>query len=490
MAEDRAALLAEAYRRGLLPPDQKAAYEEARRRGIVAGGQKANPSMGGDFMRPIKEAGGRLVEGVKADYARSQRIVRGEENPNPLSLGPGPRAAGNALAVPLAVAQGAVEATVSRPVARAAIGAGLPVYERRNALSIPKAAPNRVYGQEAEDIVAGDIGLALGGAKAGPVRAARPAPKPAPKPAPRMNAEGLKTATGKAYEAAENAGVRYKPAATDSLVQGIADDMVAARLRARRHPNAASVLEDDIMPLKGTEMSLEDLDELRQVIRSDVIESGTRSEQRLGKRMLQNIDEFIAAAGPDQVTAGDAVKGAQAIKTARDLNTRYRKLETVEEALDMADLRTGATGSGGNIDNATRQRLTTVLKSGNWTADEEEAFRAIIKGGKAQNFLRLVGKLSPTGNGLMTALNIGGAASNPLLAIPGVAGIIAKMRADAMTAKKVQELMDLIASGGAQVPKTPKAPVRVPNVRPVAAGGAAANALALTEDRRNALAAR
>jgi hypothetical protein len=142
------------------------------------------PSMGGDFMRPIKEAGGRLVEGVKADYARSQRIVRGEENPNPLSLGPGPRAAGNALAVPLAVAQGAVEATVSRPAARAAIGAGLPVYERRNALSIPKQAPNRVYGQEAEDIVAGDVNLALSGARSGPVRAARPLPPPRPAATP------------------------------------------------------------------------------------------------------------------------------------------------------------------------------------------------------------------------------------------------------------------------------------------------------------------
>ena len=35
MADDRAALLAEAYRRGILPPDMKTAYEEAQKRGIV-----------------------------------------------------------------------------------------------------------------------------------------------------------------------------------------------------------------------------------------------------------------------------------------------------------------------------------------------------------------------------------------------------------------------------------------------------------------------
>lgn len=40
---DRAELLAEAYRRGLLPPQQRAAYEEAQRRGLTAGGQSRPP---------------------------------------------------------------------------------------------------------------------------------------------------------------------------------------------------------------------------------------------------------------------------------------------------------------------------------------------------------------------------------------------------------------------------------------------------------------
>jgi hypothetical protein len=481
---ERAELLAEAYRRGLLPPDQREAYEEAQRRGLVRGvkpAPRAKPSMGADFMAPIKGAWEQFSGDIAQDRAN---LLAGKR---PEGIGPGGRAVVNALGVLASPIQGAVEATVSRPVARAVVGAGVPVYENRNPLDF-KGLPRRLSGQAAEDRVAGDVNLALSGARAGPVRAAAPRPAPV-KPQPRMKAEDLKVATGKAYEAAENAGVRYTPEATESLVQGIADEMAAARLRPRRHPNAASVLDEDVLPMRGTSPTLQDLDDLRQIIKSDVIESGTRAEQRLGKKMVRNIDEFIAAAGEGQVTAGDAVKGAEAIRTARDLNTRYRKLESVEEAVDMADLRTGATGSGGNIDNATRQRLVTVLKSGNWTPDEEAAFRKIIKGGQGQNFLRLVGKLSPTGNGLMTALNIGGAASNPLLAIPGVAGIIAKMRADAMTAQKVQDLMDLIAAGGSAAQRPPRAPVRLP-VRPVAAGGSAAVALPRPEGRRTAPAAR
>lgn len=44
MAEDRAALLAEAYRRGILPTEQKAAYEEALRRGLIDGPKPEAPA--------------------------------------------------------------------------------------------------------------------------------------------------------------------------------------------------------------------------------------------------------------------------------------------------------------------------------------------------------------------------------------------------------------------------------------------------------------
>lgn len=176
---DRAELLAEAYRRGLLPPEQKAAYEEAQRRGLI--GKK--PSMVDDFTRPIKQAWGKLADDTKADYDKAQRVVRGEA-PNPLDLGPGPRMAANLFSLAASPIQGAVDATVARPAARAAIGAGLPVYERRSSpFEIPKEAPRRVYGEEAEATVAGDINTALMGARS-PGTLTRPAPVP-PRPTSR-----------------------------------------------------------------------------------------------------------------------------------------------------------------------------------------------------------------------------------------------------------------------------------------------------------------
>jgi hypothetical protein len=71
--------------------------------------------------------------------------------------------------------------------------------------------------------------------------------------------------------------------------------------------------------------------------------------------------------------------------------------------------------------------------------------------------LRLVGKLSPEGNGLMTALEIGGGAMGAAHGGPVEAGMAmtvpvigwgAKRLADNMTASRVQTLSDLLRSGG------------------------------------------
>lgn len=53
MAEDRASLLSEAYRRGVLPPDMKAAYEEAQKRGIVSPAPGVMERFGEGLMDPI-----------------------------------------------------------------------------------------------------------------------------------------------------------------------------------------------------------------------------------------------------------------------------------------------------------------------------------------------------------------------------------------------------------------------------------------------------
>ena len=113
-----------------------------------------------------------------------------------------------------------------------------------------------------------------------------------------------------------------------------------------------------------------------------------------------------------------------------------------------ADLRAASSGSGGNIDNATRQNVRRMLENGNnWTPDETELLNQVVRGTPTQNAPRLAGKLSPSGIGLMAALDVGATATNPLFAFPALGGIVAKSAADRMTQANAAKFMATILAG-------------------------------------------
>lgn len=432
---------------------------------------------GRDFGATVKGAWDKLTTDTADDFratttrkAPRNLFEAGAQSAD--DLGRTARMAGNVFNLAASPVIGAVDALVTKPAARGLNKLSVRPYTQDN----PFAKPRPMYGDEAEAALTESVGTALAGARPGPVRFGPPKPRPQ---AP-MKPTQLKAAKEAAYAKVEQSGVRYKGSTFNGLVDVIEAELKAEGLNPLRNPKAASML-DDIKKLKGQQPSLSELDKLRQTIRLHVIQSGDDADARLGQVMIRQIDDFIDVAGKKQVVtgstptfgpkglgqqpAGDPKAAAAAIREARGLNTRLRKVEAVEDAVESARYRAGSTGSGGNVDNATRQNLRRVLEdTGNLTADEKKALEKIVLGGHGQNFLRQIGKLSPQGNGLMTALNIGGAAANPWLAIPGVAGLFSKMTADAMTAKKVERLIRLMAAGGAKASMRRPLP-RVPSPR-------------------------
>ena len=99
--------------------------------------------------------------------------------------------------------------------------------------------------------------------------------------------------------------------------------------------------------------------------------------------------------------------------------------------------------SGGSVNTATRQQAKALLSGPTrWSPDEESVLRQIVQGTTLGNALRLVGRLSPTGNSvsLLTGLGTGGAgfaaAGLPGLALgalPSAVGYLAKGASDRMT---------------------------------------------------------
>lgn len=256
------------------------------------------------------------------------------------------------------------------------------------------------------------------------------------------------------YARADNLGVRYSPQGYRDMAGDMVVDANAGHISPDRHPIATSMLKDVVQKPPTYSPTLTQLDQLRQVVRRDVANNADDAEAHFGRGMISNIDNFIDNASGAQVASGSGADAAEAITAARQSNSVYRKSEQVADALETAQRRAASTGSGGNVNNAVRQNIRKILDAGapGYTDEEKAAMEGIVRGGPISNAMRLVGKLSPVGNGLMAALGIGGAAANPLLATVPAIGAAAKFAADRDTTNKARLLQALIANGGKKLP--------------------------------------
>jgi len=242
--------------------------------------------------------------------------------------------------------------------------------------------------------------------------------------------DDLRAASTAAYEAVDDIGARYRPEAVQGLAARIESRLARDHLHPERHPNASGMVRRLREGFEDNAPTLTELDQWRQVVRRDVANATDPAEGHFGRMMIEEIDDFIANAGPESVIAGNADDAAAAITRARQSHQTLRKSELIENAIWRAENRSGSTGSGGNTENAIRQNLRRLIENrrtrGAFTAAERDAIQDIVRGGPVQNALRLVGKLSPQGNGLMAALGVGATAANPVLAAFPAAGMAAK----------------------------------------------------------------
>lgn len=243
-----------------------------------------------------------------------------------------------------------------------------------------------------------------------------------------------------AYRAVDDSGVTYGAdeftGLSNKMIASVADEGFNPGL----HPKTAAML-DRISDLSnqatGHTPTLTQLDQLRQQIGRDVASSADAGERRMGTILRNQIDEFIAASG----------EGSEEIRRARDMNTRVQKLETLDGLDAAAQERAATSGTGSNIDNATRQNVRRFKdKTKNLTPAERAAADRVIRGSPGQNALRAVGRLSPEGG---TVSAVGSLITGPLSGgtLPA-AGFVSRRVADAMTARNVNELRRIIAEGG------------------------------------------
>jgi len=296
----------------------------------------------------------------------------------------------------------------------------------------------------------GGVGALAGGAGGMVARGVGSLLERAPGEMPAVTAANIGALKNAAYAKADQLGATYTPEAYGKLIDKVAEDAKAANISPDIHPAATAVISNLQLDAKaraitGEPITLTQLDQMRQVISRDVTSSSVKGEKALGKRMIGNIDEFVAKSGPEHMAAGSGPEAAAAIQNARDLNTRFEKMQAVEDATAKSERRTGYSG---NVEDATRTKLIQAFeKRGNWTPEETDAFKQIFEGTAGQKILHTVGRFSP--DSVIPALleiTTAGIAGPGALAVPAI-GAAAKFASNRMAKGSVKKLASTILAG-------------------------------------------
>ena len=297
--------------------------------------------------------------------------------------------------------------------------------------------------------IGGAAGSLAGEALAGTIRGVGRMTRKAPPAAPSL--DDLKVRQRAAYDTFEEINPIYdnkEIVAAQSRLQSRFSDMGADPALQPKAFVALNRLAKDAE--SGLPVTGKGLETIRKVA-GNAYDPMNPSSNSLVKAVQGEIEGVMG--NPGAAISGNAKAAADAVADAREMTKRIKKQEIVDQLLEKASIRADRSGSGGNIDNATRQELSKLLdpksKQGkNFTDDEREAIRELIKGTLLGNVMRGVGKLSPQGSGLMSAMGIGGTAVNPLIAIPFALGAAAKPIGDNMTARSAQRIGEIIRAGG------------------------------------------
>lgn len=270
--------------------------------------------------------------------------------------------------------------------------------------------------------------------------ATRPArPKAPTREALRGQADDLYQA-GDARAAAPAADVDALAAQIDSELTNLNIKTPTGRIVADGNVKKfLDVLED----YKGQPMTPEQMQTARRLL-TDAAGSTDASDRRIGAALLSKFDEWRNSRVPEY-------------SQADQLYGRAKRAEDVDFRIEKAERRAASSGTGGNSVNTARQNIRAILDNPKarrgYSAEEIEAMEAIVRGTPAVNLMRTVGRLSPTSGALplmgnLMATGAYGASGNPLLAVPGIAGFLAKGGSEVLTNRQIGLLSELIRNGG------------------------------------------
>lgn len=309
------------------------------------------------------------------------------------------------------------------------------------------ALGSEVGGQLTKGTAAEPIARIVGAVAGGGVGAV---PKAAKAVVPAV--DELKDAARAGYQHPEVAAVEIKPQAVSNLAFQIHSNLAKGGFRPLNEPKAFGVVHELAVPKGVASVNLSDLDSVHKALGRvsrgvDAVGRPTSDAAAAG-RAIAHLDDFLDNLKQPDLVAGDVSRALPILNDARANWGAAMRAQDLGVRLTRAERQAAKAGSGANIQNAIKQKVSAVLdvpqRSAGYSAAEKAQAERVVRGSPAENLLRKAGKLG-FNDGLTLMAHAAAAVPSGGMSIPiGVAGTIARKAAEKMTSNQAQKLEEML----------------------------------------------
>lgn len=278
------------------------------------------------------------------------------------------------------------------------------------------------------------------------------------KDAPAPTREALEASSNAGYDAARGMPFEVESQAVRDWAAKAKSDLEARGTLERFAPDTHEVLNTLQGGEPGAVATGGNLISAREALREASRNFTNPREKGAAERVIRDFDQFVGQPPEESILAGSAPAFAERAQAARSDYAALKRSEQIAEALRAADLQAGASHSGQNLDNATRQRFKSILlsdkNSAGYSPDEIAQMERVVKGSPVADAARYVGNLLGGGGGLgaihasMAGAGAGLATGGPVAAAVGMAtpvvGYGMKKLANALTNREVNKLDEMV----------------------------------------------
>jgi len=297
------------------------------------------------------------------------------------------------------------------------------------------------------------------------------------RPATVPTIDDLYNAADQGYNNARGYGVEIDRQHVSRLADDILSDLDNDGFRNANAPKTFSALEELKNPT-GANVRIDDIESVRKALRRAGKGMTAGEDREASRRSISAIDNYLSTLNPNEVVVNPhyASDVGREIGDARGNWAAASRAETIANREEAAVDRASSTGSGANINNATRQNLRWIIdpthpeRRRGFTDDEVALMRRVVRGTFTGNITRAFGKFAPTGIVSSTlgvdlglaAGAVAGSQNDPehaemwgMLGLP-LFGKINKVIGDRSTARGVRNVEETVRSRSPLYQQTPQ----------------------------------